>query len=224
MLENNEGVQWGNLSELPLAVGTRRESPVQLPWGLVLCGAAGLVTASHTHGGGGPRVGRGLRRDGTFVRTYSELHALCSYWILTRRPEIDAIIILISQFWKPKLREVKQPGATLITGNVWIQTQILPIPEAQHYFFQQAWPVCPMLSCLRPLHKLWPQSGVLSSSFFYPSKDSPHWPSVPGYSAAGKADSVCVSSAGTVMPFWWDLCVCPVWTPCLGVLVLPGPY
>lgn len=35
MLENNEGVQWGNLSELPLAVGTGRESPVQLPWGLV---------------------------------------------------------------------------------------------------------------------------------------------------------------------------------------------
>ena len=65
------------------------------------------------------RVAGGLRRDGTFMGTYSELHAFCSYLILTSRPDIDAIMTLVSLFWKPRLREIKQLGATwLITDNV----------------------------------------------------------------------------------------------------------
>lgn len=44
MLENNEGVRRGTLSQLALGVGARRESPAQLPWGLVLCGATGSLT------------------------------------------------------------------------------------------------------------------------------------------------------------------------------------
>lgn len=162
----------------PVGTGSGGQEGVTCPgalgFGPMWCHGAphGLVTGcSHSPGGGGPRVGGGLRTDGTFKRTYSELYALCSYSILIPRPEIDAIETLISQFWKPRLRELKQLGITwLITSNVWIQTQALPIPEAQHYFFQRAWPVRPMLSCLWPLHRLGPRSGVPDSSFLGPRK------------------------------------------------------
>lgn len=68
-----------------------------------------------------------------------------------------------------RLKGVKQLGPSwLITSKVWIPAQTLPIPEALHYFFKQAWPLCPVLSCLLPLHKQCPWSEVPGFSFLYP--------------------------------------------------------
>lgn len=97
MLENNEGVRGGNLSQSALGVGGSQEEVTGLAalgFGPVWCqGAPPRLAAGSLHTPEGTRGWAGSSEEMVLSENF-ELHALCSYSILTTRPETDAIITL----------------------------------------------------------------------------------------------------------------------------------
>lgn len=98
MLENNEGVRGGNLSQSALGVGGSQEEVsglAALGFSPVWCQGPlpDWPKAACTPQEEGTRGWAGSSEEMVLSENF-ELHALCSYSILTTRPETDAIITL----------------------------------------------------------------------------------------------------------------------------------